>query len=117
MPYKTLDKMSVIPYNITMFKIIQSRTFREWLSKLRDRRATDRIAVRLHRAAEGNLGDAKPLGSGLYEMRIDYGPGYRLYFVREGRAVIVLLCGGDKGSQQRNIRQARRMAARRKAND
>jgi putative addiction module killer protein len=78
---------------------------------LRDPRAKARIAIRIDRLALGNAGDAKPVGSGVSEMRIDYGPGYRLYFIRRGEALIVLLCGGDKGSQQRDIVRARALAA------
>ncbi|WP_409567957.1 type II toxin-antitoxin system RelE/ParE family toxin [Methylobacterium sp. E-025] len=78
---------------------------------MRDPRAQARIAIRIDRLALGNAGDAKPVGSGVSEMRIDYGPGYRLYFIRRGEALIVLLCGGDKGSQQRDIVRARALAA------
>ena len=100
-----------------MLRIVQSGTFRKWLAELRDRRAADRIAARLQRAVRGNLGDVRPVGDGVSEMRIDYGPGYRLYFVREGSSIIVLLCGGHKGRQDRDIEQAKRMAAgRRKTN-
>ena len=112
-----MTRVFVISYNMFMFKVVQSTTFREWLAELKDKDAADRIAVRLHRAALGNLGDTRSVGSGVHEMRISYGPGYRLYFIREGETVIVLLCGGDKGSQRRDIRQAKWMAAdRRKAN-
>ena len=69
-----------------------------------------RINVRLRNAALGNFGDVAPVGDGVSEMRIHYGPGYRLYFIRRGPAIIVLLCGGDKASQQRDIRRARTMA-------
>ncbi|MFK5597867.1 type II toxin-antitoxin system RelE/ParE family toxin [Methylobacterium sp. HMF5984] len=78
---------------------------------MRDPRAKARIAIRIDRLALGNAGDVKPVGSGVSEMRIDYGPGYRLYFIRRGEALIVLLCGGDKGSQQRDIVRARALAA------
>ena len=78
---------------------------------MRDPRAKARIAIRIDRLALGNAGDAKPVGSGVSEMRIDYGPGYRLYFIRRGEALIVLLCGGDEGSQQRDIVRARALAA------
>ncbi|TXN62008.1 type II toxin-antitoxin system RelE/ParE family toxin [Methylobacterium sp. WL6] len=85
--------------------------FDAWLGALRDPRAKARIAIRIDRLVLGNAGDAKPVGSGVSEMRIDYGPGYRLYFIRRGKALIVLLCGGDKGSQQRDIVRARALAA------
>jgi putative addiction module killer protein len=77
---------------------------------LRDRRAAARIAVRLDRLPAGNPGDVKPVGEGVNEIRIDYGPGYRIYFVRRGPELIVLLCGGDKGTQDKDIRAARKLA-------
>ena len=80
------------------------------MDNLRDRRAIARINVRLRNAALGNFGDVAPVGDGVSEMRIHYGPGYRLYFIRRGPAIIVMLCGGDKASQQRDIRRARTMA-------
>ena len=93
-----------------MFEVIKSATFDDWLKHLRDVRARARINARITRMQAGHLGDAKPLGDGLYEARIFYGPGYRLYFIRHGRDMIVLLCGGDKGSQSRYIEKARRLA-------
>jgi putative addiction module killer protein len=74
--------------------------------RLRDREARARITVRIRRLSLGNPGDVKPVGSGVSEMRIDYGPGYRLYFVRRGDTVVVLLCGGDKRNQDRDIARA-----------
>lgn len=94
-----------------MFEIIKSSTFDRWLSELRDVRAAARIQVRLDRMAVGNPGDVKPVGEGVSEMRIDYGPGYRVYFMRRGALVIVLLCGGDKSTQARDIAQAKAIAA------
>ena len=84
--------------------------FRRWLNGLRDDRAVVSITRRLERVAIGNIGDFRPVGGGVSELRIDYGPGYRLYFIRRGAEVIVLLCGGDKGSQRRDIERAKRMA-------
>jgi len=92
------------------FEIIKSETFDEWLKGLRDKRALARINVRLRQVSLGNLGDTAPVGEGVSEMRIFYGPGYRLYFVQEGARVIVLLCGGDKSSQKRDISRAKKMA-------
>ena len=89
-----------------MFEIIQSETFQRWLSGLKDRRAVARIHVRLDRAGGGNLGDVKPARDGVSEIRIDYGPGYRLYFIRRGPLVIVLLAGGDKRTQDADIARA-----------
>jgi putative addiction module killer protein len=81
--------------------------FDEWLNSLRDIRAKARIAQRLERLSLGNLGDYKSIGDGLYELRIDYGSGYRIYFGQIGLVVILLLCGGDKSTQNRDIRKAK----------
>ncbi|MGK6312454.1 type II toxin-antitoxin system RelE/ParE family toxin [Neorhizobium sp. DT-125] len=93
-----------------MFIIRETSVFSEWLEMLRDKRAASRIAIRIARAANGNLGDVKPVGEGVSEMRIPYGPGYRVYFVQRGDVLIVLLCGGDKSTQQRDIMEAKRLA-------
>ena len=97
-------------YIIRMIRILQTETFRRWLSGLRDDQAVVRIAARLRRVSQGNLGDVRPVGNGVSEMRIQYGPGYRLYFVRRGSDVVVLLCGGDKSSQRRDIERAKQIA-------
>ncbi len=83
------------------------RPFSEWLNKLRDRRAQQRIDARLARVELGNFGDAKSVGDGVLELRIDYGPGYRVYFGRDGNALVVLLLGGEKSSQARDIATAK----------
>lgn len=93
-----------------MIEIFRSSAFSGWLSALSDGRARVRIQVRIDRMADGNFGDAKPIGDGLSEARIDYGPGYRVYFMQQGRHVVILLCGGDKSSQSRDIKQARLIA-------
>jgi putative addiction module killer protein len=93
-----------------MIEVRQTAVFRGWHAGLRDLRARARIAVRIDRLAEGNPGDVKPVGEGVNELRIDHGPGYRLYFVQRGQAIVVLLCGGDKSSQARDIRQAKALA-------
>jgi len=93
-----------------MVEIQQSATFMRWLRSLRDARARARIVARIDRMAAGNLGDAKPIGGGLSEIRIHYGPGYRVYFMQRGTALIVLLCGGDKRDQAKDIESARRIA-------
>ncbi len=93
-----------------MFEIIQSASFQGWLSGLKDRQAAARIHARLDRAAGGNLGDVKPVRDGVSEMRIDHGPGYRLYFIRRGPLVIVLLAGGDKHTQDADIERAIKIA-------
>lgn len=92
-----------------MIEIVESSTFKRWLRDLRDRGAVARINARLRNISLGNFGDAKNLGSGISEIRIHHGPGYRLYFMRDGTTAI-MLCGGDKDSQQRDIPRARRIA-------
>jgi putative addiction module killer protein len=80
--------------------------FSEWLDSLRDRRARVRIKLRLDRIEQGNLGDYRSVGEGVYELRINYGPGYRVYFGQVGSTVVLLLCGGDKSTQEQDIRKA-----------
>jgi len=94
-----------------MVEIIKSATFDRWLRKLRDSNAKSRIQMRIRRLGLGNPGDVQPIGSGLSEMRIDYGPGYRVYFLQSAPVLIVLLCGGDKSTQQADIKLAKRLAA------
>jgi putative addiction module killer protein len=91
--------------------IVKSATFDDWLSGVRDARAAARIQVRIDRLAAGNPGDVQPVGGGISEMRIDYGPGYRVYYLQRGLMVVVLLCGGDKRSQTRDIAMAKVIAA------
>src|SRR5690606_41035779 len=95
---------------IAMYLIRQSETFVRWLTKLHDARAKARIVARLRMAGAGHLGDVKSVGDGVSEMRIDTGPGYRLYFTRRGELMIVLLVGGDKSSQTRDIQRAKALA-------
>ena len=82
--------------------------FNDWLLALRDVHARARIRARIARVREGNFGDAKPIGEGVHELRVHHGPGYRIYFGRLGRAVVILLCGGDKRTQPRDIARAKR---------
>lgn len=98
-----------------MFDILRSEAFDQWFRHLTDTRAKARIAVRIDRLAAGYFGDAKVIGAGISELRIHCGPGYRIYFMRRGRYVIVLLCGGDKSSQVRDISRAISIAAAWKA--
>lgn len=93
-----------------MLDIQQTDTFRAWMLSLRDARARQKIAVRIRRLAFGNPGDVKPVGAGVSEMRIDEGPGYRVYFIQRGAVLVVLLCGGTKSRQQADIDQAMRLA-------
>ena len=94
-----------------MIKLLRSEEFDRWLRKLRDDHAVARIQARLLRLSLGNAGDAKPVGEGVSEMRIDYGPGYRIYFKRRGNELILLLIGGDKSSQDADIKLAKAIAA------
>jgi putative addiction module killer protein len=93
-----------------VIEVRQTDVFAAWFANLRDREARARITVRIRRLSLGNPGDVKPVGSGVSEMRIDYGPGYRIYFIRRGDTVVVLLCGGDKRTQDRDIARARELA-------
>jgi putative addiction module killer protein len=93
-----------------MIEVRQTDVFTDWFAGLRDREARARITVRIRRLSLGNPGDVKPVGSGVSEMRIDYGPGYRVYFVRRGDTVVVLLCGGDKRNQDRDVARALELA-------
>jgi putative addiction module killer protein len=86
--------------------ILKSQVFNAWLAALKDRRAIARIAVRIRRLSLGNRGDVRPVGSGVCELRIDYGPGYRVYYKQRGSTLVLLLCGGDKRSQASDIRKA-----------
>ena len=89
-----------------MLELIQSQTFQRWLNGLKGRQARARVQARLDRLALGNPGDAKPLRDGVSELRIDYGPGYRVYFMRRGPVIVVLLAGGDKRTQDADIERA-----------
>jgi putative addiction module killer protein len=94
-----------------VLELRQTEAFRQWRLRLRDNRARALIASRLDRLAYGHVGDARSVGDGVSELRIHYGPGYRIYFAKRGSAVILLLCGGDKGSQTRDIRMAKQLLA------
>ena len=93
-----------------MIEVRKTALFAGWLANLRDQSAKGRIVSRITRLELGNPGDVKPVGGGVSEMRIDYGPGYRIYFVTRGSALVILLCGGDKRTQDADIRKARLMA-------
>ena len=99
-----------ISYNAVLFTILRSATFDRWLGRLRDRQAVNRIVARLLAAEDGHLGDVRSVGGGVTEMRIQHGPGYRIYFITRSAELIVLLCGGDKDSQRRDIERAKKMA-------
>jgi putative addiction module killer protein len=93
-----------------MIEIRKTDNFAKWLDNLNDTRARARILVRIERLAAGNPGDAKPVGEGVSELRIDYGPGYRVYYKKQGRTVIILLAGGDKRTQSKDIKTALSLA-------
>ncbi len=94
-----------------MIEIKQTATFMTWESKLKDQRAKAAIAARIFRLANGLPGDVSPVGQGVSELRIHYGPGYRVYFQQRGTEIVILLCGGDKSSQARDIETAKRLAS------
>ena len=93
-----------------MIEVRQTELFARWIGALRDRQARARVLVRIRRLSLGNPGDVRPVGEGVSEMRIDYGPGYRVYFTRSGEELVVLLAGGDKRTQDRDIQVARELA-------
>ncbi len=93
-----------------MIEVRQTEVFSNWLRELCDRRARARIQTRIDRLQLGLAGDVKPVGEGVSELRIDYGPGYRVYFIRRGRELVILLAGGDKRTQDRDIKTAVQLA-------
>jgi putative addiction module killer protein len=93
-----------------MIEVRQTEEFSSWLRHLRDANAVARIVGRIRRMEMGNPGDAKRVGRGILEMRIDYGPGYRIYYAHRGEQIVMLLCGGDKRTQRRDIKRAERLA-------
>ena len=95
---------------LDMLEVRRTTEFLDWLTALRDVQARARIAKRIDRVALGNFGDTKPVGDGVSELRFTFGPGYRVYYTRRGDVVVILLCGGDKGSQERDIERAKAMA-------
>jgi len=95
-----------------MIEVHETEVFSKWLSRLIDRRGRRAITVRIQRLALGNAGDVRPVGQGVSELRVACGPGYRVYFVKRGKLVILLLCGGDKSSQDADIAKAHSMAGK-----
>jgi putative addiction module killer protein len=97
-------------YYWIVIEIRQTEVYCRWFESLRDRQARARIDVRIRRLSLGNPGDVKPMGEGVSELRIDYGPGYRVYFVQRGQTLVILLVGGDKQTQDRDIKTALELA-------
>jgi putative addiction module killer protein len=93
-----------------MMEIRQTEVYARWFNSLRDRQARVRIDVRIRRLSLGNYGDVKPVGEGVSELRIDYGPGYRVYFAQRGQTLVILLAGGDKHTQDQDIKTAQELA-------
>ena len=93
-----------------MIEVRQTAVFANWFKRLKDRRAKVRIQARIDRIEIGNFGDTKSVGDGVYELRIPYGPGYRVYYVKQGVRIVILLSGGDKSSQDADIKKAKQMA-------
>jgi putative addiction module killer protein len=91
-------------------EIRETETFMRWMRRLKDRQARTRIAARLQRLAFGHFGDSRAIGNGISELRFHFGPGYRVYFVQRGDTIVILLCGGDKGSQARDMEKAKMLA-------
>lgn len=106
------DLLLRIPWDTIQFviEIRQTELFSEWFRKLRDRQAKARVQIRIDRLQLGLAGDVKPVGEGVSELRVDYGPGYRVYFVQRGRELVILLAGGDKRTQSRDIEVAMELA-------
>lgn len=108
---KRFDKAAAVLYEGQAYRITETFEFARWLRALRDRQARSRIIDRLKRASDGNFGDVKGVGGGVSEMRIDHGPGYRVYFDRRGNELVILLCGGDKRTQAKDIVRAQKLKA------
>ncbi|HEX7739730.1 MAG TPA: type II toxin-antitoxin system RelE/ParE family toxin [Marmoricola sp.] len=94
-----------------MIEVVRTDEFETWIVKLKDLTGKGRILRRLDRLAQGNPGDARPIGKGISELRLNFGPGYRVYYLQDGNTLILLLCGGDKSTQQKDIDEAHELAA------
>ncbi len=104
-----IDNSEPVRYIGQAFELVETSVFSDWLGTLRDRRARTKVLDRLKRASNGNFGDCKSVKDGVSELRIDYGPGYRVYFFQRGKELVILVCGGDKRTQQADIAQAKRL--------
>jgi len=104
-----IDKFKSVPHKGQVIQLVETPVFSDWLGSLRDRRARARIVTRLDRLVGGNFGDYKSVKDGVVELRIDYGPGYRVYLFQRGKELVILLCGGDKRTQVADIANAKRL--------
>ncbi len=116
MPRK-IDKSQSVSYKGQVYQLAEHPVFARWFGSLRDDRAIAKIADRLKRASNGNFGDHRSVKGGVFEMRIDYGPGYRVYFFQRGKELVILLCGGDKRTQNADIAKAKRIKEEIEASD
>ena len=107
----SIDNRQNVLYEGQAFRISETNEFARWFDALRDRKASAKIVDRLLRASNGNFGDVKSASGGVSEMRIDYGPGYRVYFFKRDKELVILLCGGDKRTQNADIAEAKRLKA------
>ena len=103
--------MQYVSYKIHVFEVQKTDEFNNWLSALADQRAVAKIVSRIERLGLGNAGDVKLVGDGISEMRLTYGPGYRIYYKQTGRTIVLILCGGDKSTQDSDIKRAKQIAA------
>jgi putative addiction module killer protein len=99
------------PIRYSIFEVQKTEEFEEWLSGLADQKAQAKIASHIERLGLGNAGDVKPVGAGVSEMKVPYGPGYRVYFKQTDKTIVLLLCGGDKSTQDKDIKRAKEIAA------
>jgi len=106
---ENLDSSGNVSHKGQVFQLVETPAFVDWLGSLRDRRARSKIADRLKRLADGNFGDHKSVKGGVFELRIDYGTGYRVYLFQRGKELVILLCGGDKATQDADIAKAKRL--------
>lgn len=104
-----IDNSEPVRYIGQAFELVETSVFSDWLGSLRDRRAQAKIVVRLERLADGNFGDHKSVKDGVFELRVDYGRGYRVYLFQRGKELVILLCGGDKRTQEADIAKAKRL--------
>ena len=102
--------MYTILYSIIVYKVLQTETYKKWFKRLRDERAKFAIGQRIARMTVGNFGDSKTVGGGVFKLRIDVGKGYRVYFTNNGKQIVILLVGGDKSTQDEDIKTAKKMA-------